>query len=261
MAYRKKTVRNHKLLTLKRKIRRWWIRTSMLFCTAIVFFFVYSFYFNQTLLPNFLITNIAKISYKMNYVIKSIEVFGEDDNCRVADISVLDKYKGVPTLVVSVDDIRADLESVDCIGKVSVSRVLPSKLKIMVEPKTPIAIWQHKHKFFFIAENGSVLEIRNNKDINKFIIIVGENAPKMAPQLLKIITKDQDLPQKVISAIWIGDRRWNVTFDNGTEILLPEEKYAKAWDKLVELIKSNEAFKSFSYRVIDFRVPNRIYAK
>jgi cell division protein FtsQ len=261
MAYRKQAVRNYKLLNLKRKVRFWWIRASFALCFVIVFLFAYLFYFNQSLLPEFIAKKVEKLSQQLGYIVQEIEVVGEDDNCHVADVSMLDKYKGMSTILVSVDDIRKDLESVDCIGQVSVSRVLPSRLRVSIEPRMPIAIWQHKHKFFFIANNGSVLQIRNSKDVSKFIIILGDHAPEKTPELLKLLRSDPELYQKVVSAIWIGDRRWNVIFDNGMELLLPENDYIKAWNKFVELSKNNEAFKSFSYCVVDLRVQNRIYAK
>lgn len=261
MAYRSKAARNRKLLIRKRKIKLWWFRFSLGFCVAIVFFFAYSFYFNQSLMPDFVVKNIEQMSHKMGYLIKDIEVVGEDDNCQVANVSVLDKYKGTPTLLVSVDEIRADLENVDCIGKVAVTRLLPSKIKVSIVSRVPIAIWQHKHKFYFIASNGSTLKIRNSKDVGKFIIIVGENAPERTPELLALLHDDPDIYKKVVSAVWVGDRRWNIIFDNGTELYLPEEHYVEAWNKFVELSKNKEEFKRFSYRVVDLRVKNRIYAK
>ena len=53
MAYRKQAVRNYKLLNLKRKVRFWWIRALFTLCVVIVFLFAYLFYFNQSLLPEF----------------------------------------------------------------------------------------------------------------------------------------------------------------------------------------------------------------
>ncbi len=261
MAYRKQAIRNYKLLNLKRKVRFLWIRASLALCVVVVFLFAYLFYFNQSLLPEFIIKEVDKLSQNFGYIVEEIEVVGDNDNCHVADVSMLDKYKGVSTILISVEDIRKDLESVDCVGQVSVSRMLPSKLRVSIEPRVPIAIWQHKHKFFFIANNGSVLQIRNSKDVSKFIIILGDHAPEKTPALLVLLHQEPELYQKVVSAIWIGDRRWNIIFDNGMELLLPEDGYVKAWNKFVELSKNNDAFKSFSYRVVDLRVQNRIYAK
>ena len=261
MVYRKKAVRNYKLLNLKRKISLWTFRGGVFFSVVVVLFFGYSFYFNKNLLPNFLIKNIDILSHRLNYLVDNVVVIGEDDNCKIADVSVLDKYKGTSTLLISVNEIRKDLESTDCISKVSVTRLLPNKIRINIEPRKPIAIWQHKHKFSFIASNGEVIKIRNSKDISKFILVVGENAPGRTPELLALLHQDPDLYKKVVSAVWVGDRRWNILFDNGTELYLPEDGYEKAWIKFAELSKTNQSFKSFSYRVVDLRIKNRIYAK
>ena len=261
MAYRNKTVRNYKRLNLKRKVRLWMFRFYIALSIVLVFFFAYSFYFNKNLIPGFLIRNIDQLSHRVNYLVSDIQVIGEDDNCKVADIPVLEKYKGVATLLISVDDIRNDLESIDCVGKVDIMRVLPNKIKVMIEPRVPIAIWQHKHKFFFVASDGSVLSIRSSNGVSKFIIVIGDDAPQVTPELLRVLSKDQDLYAKIVSAVWIGERRWNIIFDNGTELLLPEENYAHAWNKFVELSKNNEMFKPFAHRVVDLRVQNRIYVK
>jgi cell division protein FtsQ len=206
---------------------------------------------------------IHEYSHKLNFLIKTVVVEDYDKTyCVPLDESqILTQYIGSPTVLAPVARIKQELHSIDCISKVDVSRVLPSTLKVRVQAKQPIAVLQHRRKFVFITSTGELIQIRTSDGLEGFIIVTGENAEKHVSHLLEIIKVDPELYKKVVAATWIGDRRWNLKFDNDAEVFLPEANPEMGWQRFLKLFSTREEFRTWKYALIDLRVEDRVYAR
>ena len=103
------------------------------------------------------------------------------------------------------------------------------------------------------------MEIRDNKNISNFILITGSKNLYGIRDLIEFLSNDNDLFTKISKAAWIGDRRWDIIFNDGTKLMLPEDSPSIAWDKFKVLQQNNDDFKSWKYKILDFRIPNKIY--
>lgn len=203
-----------------------------------------------------------KYSKSLGFYVNEITIDSHSDHCiNLNHYPNLHKYTGASIFLMPIYKIKEQLEEIDCIEKVDISRRLPDKVVVKAEYKEPIAIWQNEKKFSFITKSGEVIKIRNATNINKFIVITGKNAPSQTMSLLNMISIDSEIYSKVVSATLVGDRRWNVKFDNGSEILLPEQDPEIAWHKFLHLYKTQEEFQNWQYKILDFRVENKVYAK
>jgi cell division protein FtsQ len=207
---------------------------------------------------------VQSYSENFGYVIKDIEIHNENssDYCiQLNPEDLLSKYKGSSIILFSAHDLKSDIEKIDCIDKINVRKTISSKAILEVSHKVPIAIWQYEKIFYFVTKSGDVMEIRNDKNLSKFILITGNKELDKTNSLIKFLSTDEELFSKISTASWIGDRRWNISFDNETNLMLPEEFPEVAWNKFIKLQKTNKAFENWEYKTIDLRIPNKIYAR
>lgn len=217
------------------------------------------FAYDKELVTNIFNKYVDDISQKLNFSLKKIELEEQLKYCPSIRNLLSDIKPNTSIFLISITDIKTKLESLDCVGSVDIEREYPDTIKIQVNEKQPIAIWQHDQKFYYVTENGSVMSIRKVKDIEKFIVVAGNNAPIHTPDLVSFLGLDQELMSQITSAIWVGNRRWNIKLESGMLIKLPETTPEIAWNKFIK-INSNPEFKEKAYKSVDLRIQDRTYA-
>ena len=140
----------------------------------------------------------------------------------------------------------------------SIHRKLPSKLEISIIERIPIAIWQNKQKLHLIDDEGVVLTDLDSADGLPFPLIVGEGANFKAKRIFDALAQEKLLYNRVDSAIMVNERRWNITFMNGIEVMMPEENFDEAWKKLARL-QIEKRVLDRDIKSIDLRMPDRVY--
>lgn len=216
----------------------------------------------RNLIESFLENAYFNFSNHLGFSLKKVNYNQQVRWCKdIQELDLLgDNYKK-PIFSVTIDDIRKNLEHIDCIDKISIKRILPDTIEINVTEKIPVVIWQNRNKFFYITENGEIVNIYNPEEIESFIILVGKNAFKNFKILFEIISNNEELKKNITSAIYVGNRRWNIRFSNGIEILLPEENPEIAWQKFVTLAKKHNLLEDSNYKIYDFRIANKMIVK
>lgn len=230
-----------------------------LFCLCSVFLYMGSNYFRSRVLKE-----VESYSEKFGYVVKEVEVQSKNSSeycIKLNEQNLLLKYKQRSTILFSANDLKEEIDSIDCVDKISIRKIFPFKIKLVVSYKVPMAIWQADKMFYFITTSGDVIKIRNNKNLSQFVLITGSGAHDRAMSLIKFLSEDKEIFSKISTAAWIGDRRWNIKFNNGTKLMLPENSPKEAWDKFVKLQQTHKDFKRWKYKTVDFRVINKIYAQ
>jgi cell division protein FtsQ len=236
-----------------------------LFCVLLlltIFSIVYFINSDEKLLSNDAKRFITKHSKNIGFTLNEISVDTSGDYCVNLDKDpYLTQYLNQSTLLVPINEIRKYIESIDCAENAQIKRVLPDKLLITLKTKEAIAIWQHDKRFYFITDQGNVMNIRHLEGLEKFIIITGENAPSHTRDLLNMISIEQEIHSQIVSAIWVGNRRWNIKFANGAELMLPENNPELAWHKFVNVYKNSLEFHNWKYKTIDLRIEDKIYTR
>ncbi len=87
--------------------------------------------------------------------------------------------------------------------------------------------------------------------------MVGAGAPVAAATLLDALTARPDLQSRVIAAVRVGDRRWNLRLNTGADVLLPEGHEVAALDRL-ETLEKTHALLDRPLQVVDMRLPDRL---
>jgi cell division protein FtsQ len=190
--------------------------------------------------------------------LQSIYVEGQRHTKSEQLINAMQIEIGTPMLAIHLDEIQRRLQQIDWVHDVVVERQLPSTLHVRITERKPIALWQHNKQFYLVDETGDVIRENDLRPFADMILLVGEDAPLYAKELLGFLQSDSVLFKEVASAIRVGQRRWNIRFKAGLEVRLPDEAPQKAWSMLGQLHKQHQIFKQ-GIGVIDMRVADRVY--
>jgi len=87
--------------------------------------------------------------------------------------------------------------------------------------------------------------------------VVGVGAPPSAAALLDALTARPALQQRVVAAVRVGERRWNLRLNNGADVMLPEAHEVAALDRLMQLQQDHDLLDR-PLVAIDMRLPDRL---
>jgi cell division protein FtsQ len=166
---------------------------------------------------------------------------------------------GPDTMMLGFDTnaAKARLEAVPWIRHAQVMRLLPSTLQVVVEERTPYAVWQNKGQTYVIDAEGVVLAPALREAYAGLPLVVGEGAGKSAAQLFDQLTPFGDVTKDVIAAIRVGDRRWTLKLASGLEIMLPDDNIAEALTSLAKLDEEHGVLKR-DIAAVDLRLLDRV---
>ncbi len=196
------------------------------------------------------------------FVLNDLELDGVVRASRAEVLAALDVDSGVPLLSIDLERIRAQLEMLPWVKKAEVSRILPGKLKINITEREPFALWQQDSTVRLIDETGHVITKRGLSDFAHLIMVVGQGADQKAGDLHGMLDNAPALSARIKTAVFVSERRWDLIFDNGVRVKLPEGAPAQydaqaAWQKFATL-QGEYRLLEREVSVIDMRLPDRM---
>jgi cell division protein FtsQ len=165
--------------------------------------------------------------------------------------------KGDPILGFSVEQARERIESLSWVEQATIERQLPGTVVVYLKERRPFAIWQNQGKFVLIDRNGQVVANQNVAEFHTLPLVVGPGAPSGAATLVDALTDRPELQKRVVAAVRVGERRWNLQLSNGTSVMLPEGHEVAALDRLMQLQQQHELLDR-PLAAIDMRLGDRL---
>ncbi len=165
--------------------------------------------------------------------------------------------KGDPMLGFSLEQARARIETLSWVERATVERRLPGTVVIFLEERRPFAIWQNQGKLVLVDRDGQIVADQDVAQFKHLPLIVGPGAPVAAKTLLQALTDRPALAGKVVAAVRVGERRWNLRLTNGMDVMLPEGHEAAALDRLIQLQQDRNVLDR-PLLAIDMRLPDRL---
>lgn len=166
-------------------------------------------------------------------------------------------HRGDPIIFLDLEGIRERVKALPWVKTVAVERRLPDALHVRLEERTPFVRWQNEGRTVLIDQEGVTLSRQIEAEHRNLRRLVGKGAPQRATALFEILQSDAALFERVTTATRVRDRRWDVTFDNGVVVRLPEEGARQAWQRFARL-QAAERLLERDVRVIDLRVADRV---
>lgn len=148
---------------------------------------------------------------------------------------------------------RQRIEALPSIESATIRKIYPNSLNIELVEKTPIAVWRIDGVSFAIDAKGDKLVSLAQGGIEGLPLFIGDGAADDAASLIAALEPYDLLKQDLLAASRIGDRRWDLIYDTGLRIMLPEEGLAGALAKIVELDAQKQLL-SRDIEILDFRL-------
>jgi cell division protein FtsQ len=194
--------------------------------------------------------------------VRSVDIKGikNMDSRPVFELAVGEKQTAMPLL--DIDGIREKLLRYGWVKDARVSRRLPDTLVIDIVEREPTAIWQDREKLSLIDGEGVVLGKVKLSELPDLPLLVGAGANAHSRQLDALLATAPNLRPQMESAEWVGGRRWDLKFQTGETVTLPEgEKDATtALAKFAKLDKSAGLLGRGILR-FDLRVPGKMIVR
>jgi cell division protein FtsQ len=165
-------------------------------------------------------------------------------------------------LLVDVSAIRNRLLQYGWVKDARVSRRLPDTLVIDIVERRPAALWQDKDQLALIDAKGVVLDRVPITQMPDLPLLIGPGANEQAEALAALMAGVPTLKPQLASATWVGGRRWDLNFQTGETLALPEGDLAAttALQKFANLDKSSGLLGRGVIRY-DLRLPGKMIAR
>ena len=208
-------------------------------------------------------TEFYNYSAGLGFKIDDIVITGRNKTAKQDILNALQLSRETNILNLDLRDLQQKVEQLPWVRHAVVKRrFFPNIIQIDIRERQVQSIWQLDHKFRPIDGEGHVIEADYTPD-HPILLIVGEGAPENITALMKSITDDQNIFQRIKVANYISGRRWNIVLDdveNGITVKLPEKHIDEAWKKLLKLNTTQGLLKR-KLTIIDLRFPNKVIVK
>jgi cell division protein FtsQ len=167
-----------------------------------------------------------------------------------------------PQALVSVSEIRRRLLDYGWVKDARVSRRLPDTLVIDIVERTPAALWQNGGGLALIDSEGVVLDRVPVDKMPDLPLLIGPGANGQEQQLDGLMAAVPTLKPQLASASWVGGRRWDLAFQSGETVALPEgDESAKA--ALVKFARVDKQSALLGRGIVrfDLRVPGKMIVR
>ena len=191
--------------------------------------------------------------------VKSIDVRGikRMDPRPVYELAADQKTTAMPLL--DVTTIRQRLLEYGWVKDARVSRRFPDTLVIDIVEREPAALWQDEDRLTLIDAEGVVLDRVPVSQMPDLPLLIGKGANAHAVALDQLLNKAPALKAQLVSATWVGERRWDLSFQSGETVALPEGDQA-ASAALTRFAKMDKSAGLLGRGILrfDLRIPGKM---
>ena len=191
--------------------------------------------------------------------VKSIDVRGirRMDPRPVYELAADQRTTAMPLLDVAA--IRQRLLEYGWVQDARVSRRFPDTLVIDIVERKPAALWQDEDRLTLIDAEGVVLDRVPVSKMPDLPLLIGRGANERALALGRLLNMVPALKAQLVSATWVGQRRWDLSFQSGETVALPEGELAAA-TALARFAREDKSagLLGRGYLRFDLRIPGKM---
>ncbi|WP_374764350.1 cell division protein FtsQ/DivIB [Yunchengibacter salinarum] len=205
---------------------------------------------------------LSGVTARTGMVLQTLEITGLDRTSRRSVLARLHVDRGMPLGGIDLQAMKQRLEGLPWVARARVTRSLPGRLIVAITEREPRALWQRDGTLHVVDRDGTPITDRGISRFAHLRLVVGPGANRALDQLDRMLAHMPELAPRVARAVRVGDRRWDLLFDNGIRLRLPADD-APAYDAARALarfrdLEAQYRLLSREVQVIDLRLPDRL---
>jgi cell division protein FtsQ len=167
-----------------------------------------------------------------------------------------------PQALVDAGAIRRRLLQFGWVKDARVLRRLPDTLVIDIVERKPAALWQSQGQLALIDSEGVVLDRVPVDKMPDLPLLIGPGANGQEQELASLMADVPTLKPQLASATWVGGRRWDLNFQSGETVALPEGDDS-ARTALVKFARADKQSALLGRGMVrfDLRVPGKMIVR
>ncbi|MBS0505657.1 MAG: cell division protein FtsQ/DivIB [Proteobacteria bacterium] len=207
-------------------------------------------------------TEVANAFGRAGFEVKRVDLRGVRNMDRLTVYAIAFDQHSMAMPLVDLEDVRAKLMRYGWVQDARVSRRLPDTLVVDIVERTPAAVWQNQGRLRLIDASGVVLEDVTGAPNADLPLLIGPNANTHAGELAALLAKAPSLKPVIAGATWIGERRWDLRFQSGETLALPEgqDESERALARFARMDTSQRLL-GRGFLKFDMRDPTRFVAR
>ncbi len=186
--------------------------------------------------------------------IGEISITGQTLTDEQAIFDALRIEPNTPTFVFDVAAARERIAMLPAIESVSVRRGLPGDVTVTVTEKVPVARWTVDGVPLLIDGAGDPIG-EDTGAYGELPLVIGDGAADDALAMIRALDTFPMLQEGLVALSRIADRRWDLIYDTGLRVQLPEQGVSQALRKLTNY-QSDYQLLDRDITLIDLRVDN-----
>jgi len=151
-------------------------------------------------------------------------------------LQALDDPVSKPLIHVNCAQASHTLRRLPWVENVCIMRQWPSTLRVIIQEKTPLALWQREGQFSLIDTHGQIIDTPESLWPDSLPIIVGKDACRHVETLRALLKNNLWNQWKVQYFILMPILRWDIVLHNGWRLLLPKDKPLEALNSFHHLL-------------------------
>ena len=198
-----------------------------------------------------------RLTQKAHYAVSDIVVEGRQQTNKDQLYLALGVTAGSPMFAFDPKEAEARIAKLPWVDSVVVQRRLPDTLYVRLIERVPMARWQRDSKIAVIDTEGKILPDTNPEQFPQLPLVVGVGAADDASELLKTLQTFPAVNQKLMAAVRVGNRRWDLHLQPKIIARMPETDLSDALKRLSILISEQKILER-DIIAIDLRIPDRL---
>ncbi|UYO00769.1 MAG: FtsQ-type POTRA domain-containing protein [Devosia sp.] len=157
-----------------------------------------------------------------------------------------------PTTAFDVEAARLRIAELPAVDSVSVRKTYPGDVAVVITEKVPVARWRVDGITFVIDGQGTQIG-EDRGAYGDLPLVIGDGAADDALVMIRALNTYPQLQDGMIALSRIADRRWDMIYDTGLRVQLPEQGVAQALRHLLSY-QTEYQLLDRDISVIDLRV-------
>jgi cell division protein FtsQ len=196
-------------------------------------------------------------SANAGFRVENIMVEGRDNASADVILAIINMEKGDPLFAFDPEAAKAQLEKISWVDDAHVERRLPDTLYIGLNERTPLALWRKGGALKLLDAHGEVIAVNDLSPFKGLMTVSGKGATRHLPELVANLAAEPAVHNRVIKAVRISERRWDLTLDNNITVKLPEEDLGLSFRRLAQA-QEDSALLDKDIAAIDLREADRM---